>query len=112
MRDLIEDVLPEEDTLVVEQSVDKLRTKFGDRGSSYHGFDSTRFVQIAGQDAEQLSGWQDNEFVVESKTDDDLVVTERWSLSDDANQITQTVEIEADQLQAPISVTRVFDRVH
>jgi hypothetical protein len=106
----MDEVVPEEDRLLIEQSADKLRKKFGERGSSYHGFDSTRFVLLAGQDAEQLSGWDDTEFVIETGTDDDLVVTERWSLSQDGLQMTQALEIEAPQLQAPISVTRVFDR--
>lgn len=110
LADLLDEVTPDENTLVIEQSADRMRVKYGDRDSAYHGFDSTRFVQLAGQDAERLSGWQDNDFLVETSTDGELKVTERLTLSPDGRQITQLIEIDAERLPAPISVTRVFDR--
>lgn len=108
--EIIDDVTPAEDTLTIEQSEDKLRMKYGERDSAYHGFDTSRFVQLAGQDAERLSGWQDRDFIVETSNEDGLTVTERFAVSEDGQRLTQTVEIEADRIPAPVSITRVFDR--
>ena len=107
---IADSVAPPDDTLVIEQSPDKLRMKYGDRDSTYHGFDTTRYVQFAGQDAERLSGWQNQDFLIETSNEQGMKITERFALSEDGQQMTHTIEINAERLPSAVSITRVFDR--
>lgn len=107
---LVAELSPSTDQIVIEQSATELIVDYGTQRQYRHLFGEGLAVSVAGYEGERLSGWQEHEYVVETKTENGSTVSERFSVSPDGSQLRITLTLESERLADPINVTRVYDR--
>lgn len=108
---LVAELSPSTDQVTIEQTASELIVVYGTQWEYRHQFGQELTLSVAGIDGERLSGWQEQQYVVETKTENGSTVTEYFRLAPDDNQLQITLTLEAKRLPDPISVTRVYDRV-
>lgn len=101
--------LQDSDWLVIEQTSERLKVNYGDQRSRSFpiGSPQTSFG-LAGK-LETESGWEGSEFVAVSAGESQLVVVERFVLSEDGRHLVLVTEIDAKTLDDPITIRRVFN---
>ncbi len=107
---LVAELSPSTDQIVIEQSATELIVAYGPHWQYRHLFGEELAVSVAGYEGESLSGWQEQQYVVETKTENGSTVSERFSVSPDGRQLRITLTLESERLADPINVTRVYDR--
>ena len=107
---LANELSPATRKVAIEQSASALVVQYGDQRERQYIFGEETVAPVAGDDAEQISGWQDNQYVIQTETDNGSTVTERFTLSPDGERLMIALTLESKQLSNPVTVTRVFDR--
>jgi len=108
MMHTLSQVLARGDYLTVHQSSDEFALDFGTLQRSYTP--GARSVVSAEMGvADQTSGWEGREYVINVKAQVGSTVVERFSLSADGAHLIDRIHIGAAELPA-VSLTRVYDR--
>ena len=107
---LVDELSPSSDVVVIEQSATELIVQYGVLWQYRHLFGEELKVSIAGYDGKRLSGWQEQQYVVETKTENGSKVHERFSISSDGGQLQIALKLDSKLFSNPITVTRVYDR--
>ena len=107
---LVAELSPSAEQVVIEQTAAELIVSYGTQWEYRHLFGEKVAVSVAGYDGERRSGWQDQQFIVETKTESGSKVTERFTVDPDDKQLQIVLTLESKRLPDPITVTRVYDR--
>lgn len=107
---IVAELSPSTEQVTIEQTTSELTVIYGNQWDYRHRFGQEHDVSVMGYDGEQISGWQEHQYVVETKTESDSKVTERFTVSSDGSRLQIQLTIESKRLSDPIIVTRVFDK--
>ncbi len=108
--DIVAELSPSTERLKIVQNATSLRVSHDSTWDYNHTFGSEAEISIYGIDAEQITGWQEHEYVVETTTDSGVTVLERFSIVPDTDQLQITLHIDSKRLPDPIIVARFYDR--
>ena len=108
--ELVDVFSPSTKQLFIEQTATDVLVRYGSHREYRYPFGEELKATVVGYEAEHISGWQDQQFVVETEWTNGPKVIERFSLGLSGGQMQVTLTLESRQLPDAVTVTRVYDR--